>query len=1034
MKCPKCHSENAETARFCSHCAAALTAADEAQPSFTATLETSSEELIRGTQFAGRYEIIEELGKGGMGRVYRVEDKKLKQEVALKLIAPEIARDRKTVERFQNELKSARMIAHKNVCRMFDMGESGEAHFITMEYVRGEDLRSMIRMSGQLGIGTAINITKQICEGLSEAHRLGVVHRDLKSSNIMIDKAGNARIMDFGIARSVEAKKITGAGVIIGTPEYMSPEQVEGKETDQRSDIYSLGVILYEMVTGRVPFEGDSPFTIGIKHKSELPQDPRELNSRLPADLSRLILKCLEKAKESRFQSASEVRSELERMEHGMPTTQREAPKKRKPLTSKEITVSFNIQRLLIPGLGIVALAAAVVLLFIFIPRGKTVLAPTDKPSLAVMYFRNLTGDDSLDFWQEGISSSIITDLEQSRYIDVLSMDRLYSILGKLDLLGGTNYATEDLKKVAAEGRVNHILTGTLAKAGETFRISYKLQKAGTGETVGTERLEGVGEGSLFRMVDELTLKVKKDLRLSSEQIAGDIDERIGTITTSSPEAFKYYLEARKYHYSHETLKAEEMYKRAVEIDPEFSTAYRSMGNNYANMGYRSEWRRCLQKAMEFGDRVSAREFLTTRMYFYRLSERTYALSIETARKFMELYPNIGEPYNSLGNLYQSIEEWDKADEAFRVPVQNKFPEYYFPYGNLASTYRYKGMYDKAIECFQDIINQFGDEAGRRRNLARTYLCMKRFEQAVAELDKAFRLDPMEPSYFIRGEVFMYQGDLVEAENEFKKLTESESVQDRRDGIEGIIYLYQLQGRFAEALAQAKLAFEISKEENQLDWELHWRQVMASALMTTKRFSDALEELDKAFDLGVELETFNRQRDILFLKGLTLHKMGALEEVKKNLARLKALIDEGMNKKHMRYYYHLMGLTALEEGRIPEAMGFFDKAVSLLPAESNSEFRQALFVDALAFAHYNNGDLEKARDNYEKIAAMTRGRLYCNDVFARSFLMLGKVHEQMGSKAKAVEYYKIFLELWNDADPGLPEVDEAKKRLEADFP
>ena len=286
MKCPKCQHENPTDSTFCGKCGTQLLKTAEAQPAFTETLETPPEEITRGTQFAGRYEIIEELGGGGMGRVYRVEDKKLKQEVALKLIKPEIAKDKKTVERFQNELKSARMISHKNVCRMFDMGESGEAHFITMEYVKGEDLRSMIRMTGQLGIGTAINVAKQICEGLSEAHHLGVIHRDLKSSNIMIDKAGRARITDFGIARSLKGKGITGAGVMIGTPEYMSPEQVEGKDTDQRSDIYSLGIILYEMLTGRVPFEGDTPFTVGVKHKSEAPEDPKKFNSRIPDNLN----------------------------------------------------------------------------------------------------------------------------------------------------------------------------------------------------------------------------------------------------------------------------------------------------------------------------------------------------------------------------------------------------------------------------------------------------------------------------------------------------------------------------------------------------------------------------------------------------------------------------------------------------------------------------------------------------------------------------------------------------------------------------
>jgi serine/threonine protein kinase len=233
INCPKCRSKNPDTLKFCGECGAQLTPSAGATPSFTKTLEVPKEDLTTGSTFAGRYQIIEELGKGGMGKVYKVLDKEVNAKVALKLIKPEIASDSKTIERFRNELKVARDIAHKNVCRMYDLGKKEGASYITMEYVPGEDLKSFIRRSGTLSVGKAVAIAGQICEGLSEAHRLGVVHRDLKPQNIMIDKEGNARIMDFGIARSLSAKGITGSGVMIGTPEYMSPEQAEAKEVDQ---------------------------------------------------------------------------------------------------------------------------------------------------------------------------------------------------------------------------------------------------------------------------------------------------------------------------------------------------------------------------------------------------------------------------------------------------------------------------------------------------------------------------------------------------------------------------------------------------------------------------------------------------------------------------------------------------------------------------------------------------------------------------------------------------------------------------------
>ena len=237
MKCARCGADNSGSQRFCGECGTKLTQPRESPTAQTAEIQTPDSELRTGTTFAGRYQVIEELGKGGMGRVYKVLDTRINEKIALKLIRRDLCPDKETVERFSNELKFARKIRHKNVCQMFDLGESEGTHYITMEYVSGEDLKNMIRMSGQLGIATAISVARQVAEGLEEAHKLGIVHRDLKPQNIMIDRDGKARIMDFGIARSLRGQGITRAGTIIGTPEYMSPEQVEGRDVDPRSDI-----------------------------------------------------------------------------------------------------------------------------------------------------------------------------------------------------------------------------------------------------------------------------------------------------------------------------------------------------------------------------------------------------------------------------------------------------------------------------------------------------------------------------------------------------------------------------------------------------------------------------------------------------------------------------------------------------------------------------------------------------------------------------------------------------------------------------
>lgn len=345
MKCAQCQGENPDATQFCGHCGANLFSSQAQE--YTETIQILQGELLRGQLFAERYEVIEQLGRGGMGTVYRVYDQKIQEDVAIKILKSELAGEEGTITRFRNELRLTRKITNKNICKMYDLNDYQGLQFITMEYIAGEDLKSFIRRSGRVSIGKAISIAKQMCEGLHEAHDLGVIHRDLKPSNIMIDSQGNTKIMDFGIARSTEAKGITEAGVIIGTPEYMSPEQVEGADVDPRSDIYSLGAILYELVTGRPPFEGKTPMSVAFKHKTSKPQEPRELNTQVPEELNRLILKCLEKDREKRHQNVDRLLEDLKELHETPSTGQIKVEARMESSTGTQ--TSFSLKKLLLP-------------------------------------------------------------------------------------------------------------------------------------------------------------------------------------------------------------------------------------------------------------------------------------------------------------------------------------------------------------------------------------------------------------------------------------------------------------------------------------------------------------------------------------------------------------------------------------------------------------------------------------------------------------------------------------------------------------
>jgi serine/threonine protein kinase/Tfp pilus assembly protein PilF len=794
-KCPKCKTDNPDTASFCNSCATPLKPSEKVPIEHTETLQVPREELTTGSTFAGRYQIIEELGKGGMGKVYKAQDTEIKEKVAIKLINPEISLDKNTIERFQNELKFARKISHRNVCRMYDLNKEEGTYYITMEYVSGEDLKSFIRRSEKLTVGKAISIAKQLCDGLAEAHGLGVVHRDLKPSNIMIDTNGNARIMDFGIARSLKGKGITGAGVMIGTPDYMSPEQVEGKDVDQRSDIYSLGVILYEMVTGRVPFEGDTALSIAMKHKSEPPPNPKELNVQIPENLSNLILRCMEKDKEQRYQTAGELLSELTRIEKNIPSTERISPRKR-PITSKEITVQFNLKKLFVPALVIITIAIIGIAIWQFIPPKKDVSVSPSKPRIAVLPFEDLSPQKDQEYFCDGLAEELINALTHIKGLDVVARFSAFSFKGKDANIGD----------ICNTLNVETILGGSVRKSGNRLRVvSYLVNSDGS--QLWSQKYEREIK-EVFAIQDEIAQAIVNKLKVN---LLGGEQAAIQKRPTENMEAYDLYLKGIYYKnkvHPDDLRKGIEYLQKAIEKDPNFALAHVEMGNIYASFALLSissstevypKAKAELKKAMEIDDSLGEAHTLAANISaFY---DWDWPAAENSFNRAIALNPGLDSAH-IMYSLYLLIQgRFDEAITEIRL-AQELNPLNPDSYAWGIAIYRAAGRVDEAMDQIQKAMEVDPNSPMALFHASWVYLSRGMFQEAIAALQK---------SYEVSGRTFQWA---------HCGLGVTYAIAGQRDKAEGVLQelLRDMKGGYVPCMSIANNYFALDDEEKAWEW------------------------------------------------------------------------------------------------------------------------------------------------------------------------------------------------------------------------
>ena len=839
--CPRCQSGNPDEAEDCALCGAFLTIPDDektlgaAAPGRSEGLATAEQIMPSGSsanasapaqgqaisvaataaletagQFGSRYRIICKLGGGGMGTVYKVHDRDVNRVVALKVVRPELAANPEVMERFKQELLLARKISHKNILRIHDLGDHNGMKFISMAYVEGHDLSRVLKQQGRLPVDRAVRIACQLCAALDAAESEGVVHRDLKPQNVLLDDAGNVYVSDFGLAKSLESDlSMTFTGQYLGTPRYMSPEQAETKPVDHRSDIYSLGLILYEMVTGDLPFQAGSALQLLQQRTQQKPQSPKLRNPEIPEYLSRIILKCLETDPVDRYQHAREVLSDLE---------SEVAPP---PSGSMQITLPLLSRRVwLMSGSAVLAVLLAGLIVprvrqFVFHRATRSAaasIAPTGVPSLAmgkyiaVLPFRVLGDQAALSYVADGLVEALSAKLFQLGDVHTSSASAIQNLR-----------QGDSLEKMANQLGVNLVVSGTIQGTGEKLRVIASLDDVAGGRRLWTQEFSGVPQDLLtledqiyVRLVDALALKP------SREEMA-----RSSAHPTENTQAYDLYLRGRNAMRGQlvgsNVETAIGYYERAIKEDPSFALAYTGLADASLRM-YRqkkdSVWAdKALaeaQEAQRLDDNPAEVHFALGSVYS---ATGKSAEAIAELRRALELAPKSDEGYKRLGDAYRASGRQEEAIRAYQKAIELS-PYYWFNWNALGSAYFRFGDNQKALESFRHVAELEPSNASAYLNIGAVYFEEGKWTECIPAFQKSLELEPHEGAYSNLGTVYFYLKRYDDAVKMFEKAVEmspnSEYMGNLADG-------YRWSGRTREATATYDKAITLAYKELQVN-------------------------------------------------------------------------------------------------------------------------------------------------------------------------------------------------------------------------
>ncbi len=610
--------------------------------------------LRPGMVLGQRYEILQILGEGGMGAVYKAKDRELDRFVALKVIRPELASDPDILQRFKQEIALASKITNRNVIRTYDLGDADGLKFVTMEFLEGEDLRTLLHRRGKFPAREAVDIMVQALSGLRSAHEEGIIHRDLKPGNIMRDAHGRVVVMDFGLARTFVGDGMTRTGFIVGTMEYMSPEQAQGKNLEEPSDIFTMGVIFYELLIGKTPYQAESAVASLVKRTLEPATPISDIDHTVPVVLSNIVSKCLDRDPKLRYQTASELLASLSGWQGKTAAAALQFPPLRRWAPTAWPWIGLAVAVLVVATAGIRYREK------LFASRPAPPVAVKPEVSLAILPFRNASGDGSLDWLGPSLADMLSTDVGQSAHLRTISPDRLHQVLTDLQISANVVIDPTQLHHIAEFSGADTVVSGQYAKFGDQIRIDASLQDLKHDRRIPL-KVEVPNEKGVPAGVDRLAESLRQNIGVSDD-VVKELRASSFQPTSQSVPALRDYNLGVKSLRDGKSVDAKKQLEAATKEDPAFALAFSKLAQTYANLGYDSEAEQAAQKAVGLSENLPpAEKYLITAIRAQVANN--YPDAIKAYENMARVSPDNADVQSALARLYEDTGDFSKAAE-----------------------------------------------------------------------------------------------------------------------------------------------------------------------------------------------------------------------------------------------------------------------------------------------------------------------------------------------------------------------------------